>query len=123
PQPDPLHHPPVRRHGDLATLAAAQDPLARAGGLLPRRSPPPPDRRGGLHRPDRRLGDRHARDPRPLGRGPLVPLDLAPPSPANLLAPVARQPQPKPSRDASISPRRRSVSIVASTPVASALLP
>ena len=36
PEPDPVHHPAVRRHGDLAALAAAQNALARAGRLLPR---------------------------------------------------------------------------------------
>ena len=45
PEPDPADHRAVRRHGDLAALAAAQNALARAGRLLPRVAPPPAARR------------------------------------------------------------------------------
>ena len=53
PQPDPADHRAVRRHGDVAPLAATPDALARAGRLLPRRAPSPAARRRGLYRPDR----------------------------------------------------------------------
>ena len=44
----------ARRLPDLAPLEAAQNALARAGRLLPRRASSPADRGRRLHRPDRR---------------------------------------------------------------------
>ena len=68
PQPDPADHRAVRRHGDLAPLAAAQHALARAGRLLPRRSARTAARGRCLHRADRGAGVRHARQSHILHR-------------------------------------------------------
>ncbi len=59
PQPDPADHRAVRRHGDVAPLAAAQNALAGAGGLLPRRAAQPAARGARVRRADRGARVRH----------------------------------------------------------------